>query len=242
MMGLKLEQNKKIKKLAGFIEKNKSSNLFFRGAIRIKNFLLKLLNNLRKKHKGAILENHNAIYFFIEKVATRTLLSVFGCARHKKLADKRDYFKKYKNYFKFAFVRNPYDRLVSCYKNKILESKTDEAINIRNNLPRGISFEEFVVRVSKIPDIRADQHIKSQSFFIEDKKTGKLLVDFLGRFESLEKDYKKICKRIGMKPKELPKKNRSKNREDYKRYYNKKTKKLVEKRYKKDLELFGYEF
>ncbi len=241
-MGIRLEHNKKLKKIMGCIE-SKKSNIFLKPIIIIENLFLKVFHRLRKNYKGIILEKYGAIYFPVEKVATRTLLDVFECKKPRKLVKKKNYFENYKDYYKFAFVRNPYDRLVSCYKNKIIENRKKEDINIRNNFSKNMSFNDFVKEVSKIPDIRADQHIKSQSFFLEYKKTGKLLVDFVGRFENLEEDYKKICKKIGMKPKDkLSSKNKSKNRKSYKDYYDEETKKLVRERYKRDFELFGYGF
>ncbi len=52
------------------------------------------------------------------------------------------------------------------------------------------------------------------------------------------KNYKKI----GAKNYELSHKRKSNRKKDYREYYNKETKKLIEKRYKKDIELFDYKF
>ena len=74
-------------------------------------------------------------------------------------------------------------------------------------------------------------------------KNGRLIPDFIGRFENLEKDYKKLCKKIGIKkPPKIPHKKKSRRKVDYREYYNEETKMLVKERYKEDLRLFGHGF
>ena len=66
--------------------------------------------------------------------------------------------------------------------------------------------------------------------------------DYIAKLENINKEYKKICKEIGINnPPKLPHKRKSK-RKPYQDYYDKETKKLVKKRYKKDLKLFNYGF
>lgn len=156
--------------------------------------------------------------------------------------------------YSFSIVRNPYDRLVSCYTEKILDpfhrkrdniSKEHEYYN-RLILEEGFfpkeSFKSFVKKVCKISDRRSDKHFRSQHCFLLDKK-GRWIPDFLGKFENLEEDFKKICKKMGVsKPPSLPHKRKSKRIDGYRDYYDEETKRLVERRYKKDLELFGYKF
>ena len=63
------------------------------------------------------------------------------------------------------------------------------------------------------------------------------MVDFIGRFENLNDDFKKAC---GLEL--INQKIQSTKHNNYKEYYDTETKLLVEKCYKKDLELFKYEF
>jgi hypothetical protein len=146
---------------------------------------------------------------------------------------------KYDDYFKFCFVRNPWDRLVSCYKHWIVDSNNDN-FGMYNSLKKGMSFEEFVLEISKIPDKISDGHFRSQHTFITNKN-GKLLVDFFGKVEEFDKDFAFICKKTGIPYVEIPHSNR-RDRRPYRDFYNERTRGIVEKRYGKDIKLFGYEF
>jgi hypothetical protein len=65
-------------------------------------------------------------------------------------------------------------------------------------------------------------------------------VDFVGRFEALERDFATVCRRIGIDP-SLPHINRSTHR-DFRDYYTPRTKAMVAEAYSADIERFGYEF
>lgn len=158
--------------------------------------------------------------------------------------------KKFKDYFSFTFVRNPWDRLLSCYMNKI-KNEAGRTNGYKDGilsslLPRygdafhaKMPFEEFVEKISEIPDEKSDEHFRSQYTFVYDKK-GNKVVDFVGRFENFDKDFDFISEKIGHK---LEKFYEGKTKhKPYQEYYNEKTKELITKRYKKDIEIFGYEF
>ena len=68
-----------------------------------------------------------------------------------------------------------------------------------------------------------------------------LNVDFIGRYENLEEDFRLISSQLNIKTKSLNIGLRNKNK-DYKDFYNKKTRNFVEKLYQKDVRLFGYNF
>ncbi|MEX0919953.1 MAG: sulfotransferase family 2 domain-containing protein [Candidatus Pacearchaeota archaeon] len=102
-------------------------------------------------------------------------------------------------------------------------------------------FKEFVKVISKIPDEKSDSHFRSQYKFLTNNE-GNLFTEFIGKFENLEKDYKKICEIMGIKNPPKLKHERKSKRKNYRKYYDEETKKLVAERYKKDLELFGYRF
>jgi hypothetical protein len=70
---------------------------------------------------------------------------------------------------------------------------------------------------------------------------GDLLVDFLGRFENLGSDLLKVYDELGIELKTIPHENRS-VRGHYSSFYTPKTKMIVEERFKRDIEYFGYEF
>ncbi len=243
-------------------------------SIKIKNWLLKKVDKSRKttnpllriliklrdkigiyriKHrtgKKHLLTKYNAIYFKIPKVANTSLRSTFRKVTDLKLLPYKRSLneKEYDRFFKFSFVRNPFDRLVSCYAEKIIGHKTpygenqiDATFFRYNKFYSDMPFEEFVKAVCSIPDEIADFHFRSQYKSLTNKQ-GKFIVDFIGRFENLKEDYKKVFRILGVKnPPKLEHRRKSK-RKHYREYYNEETKNLIKKRYKKDLEFFGYTF
>lgn len=134
------------------------------------------------------------------------------------------------NYFKFAFVRNPWGRLVSEFSYRM--QKRQDIIK-SYGLNNQSSFEDYICA------IRDRNKIIQQKDYVTDIE-GNIIVDFIGRLENIEDDFKKICKIIGVSCK-LEKTNKSVHK-DYKQYYDSMSKKLVEKLYKEDIELFNYSF
>jgi chondroitin 4-sulfotransferase 11 len=162
---------------------------------------------------------------------------------------------KYRNYFKFGFVRNPWDRLVSCYGEKVYRpNSSDPKEKCSLKSPRGeesvfymcMPFEEFVERVYQIPDEEADAHFRSQSAtFYGDEAGNILLADFIGRFENLDRDFENVKSRIGLDEKSILRhelKTRTRGGQEYQSFYNPRTRELVAQRYESDIRLFNYQF
>jgi hypothetical protein len=149
----------------------------------------------------------------------------------------------YDHYFKFTFVRNPWDRLVSCYSGKIAGPTMKLAEMQKFGLYAGMPFEEFVPKVCEIPDELADPHFRSQHSHTTYR--GRFLPDFVGRFERMHEDWARLQEiltpRIGTPLPDLPHKNEGKHR-SYQSYYNPELRALVAKRYRQDIELFAYQF
>lgn len=156
-----------------------------------------------------------------------------------------------KNYFVFAFVRNPFDRLVSCYEDKVKRRVQhngryffDTAYN-RQLLHRlygvrfspGMSFAEFLRTVAVIPDALADGHFKSQYSCLY--RFRRRVPNYIGKFETIADDWRSLAERYGFR--KLDQRNIS-NRIDLLDYYE--TLELVElaaERYTNDIRCFGYE-
>ena len=111
-------------------------------------------------------------------------------------------------YFKFAIVRNPWDRLTSAYLNKFVEpfslqdsrSAAKEVVkNIyrKNNLEpdykKSVSFRQFLEYLSETEDKYLDGHWRSQHLFL-----GEARFDFIGHFENLNEDFKFIKEKLGI--------------------------------------------
>lgn len=214
------------------------------------------------RFNNILLEDYKAIFFFQAKVASTSLKTLIAEIEgitfegnvhfdvRFKFADTNYLFRDYSDYFKFTIVRNPWDRLVSCYKNKIRE-ETFNSNTFKNgvefNLLKygsifygGMSFNKFARCVASIPDEKSDKHFRSQHPIIINNHH-QLLVDFIGKIENLEDDINKIIKACGIPMKSIPRLNTSK-KQNYQEYYNDETKDLIFNRYKKDILLFNYDF
>lgn len=150
----------------------------------------------------------------------------------------------WKDYFKFAFVRNPYDYAVSLYCWLAINTSHDMYSYINS-----ITFLEFLktlknpeLEPSGFQDGSARVFRRPLSDFVLDED-GNELLDFVGKWENLEREYSRICDKlfIPQRP-SLPPTNISPRDRDYRVYYDEEGKAIIEEVFKKDLEYFGYEF
>ena len=141
----------------------------------------------------------------------------------------------YDNFYKFAFVRNPWDWQVSMY-HFILKEKN----HIRHQLVQSMgSFEEYLQWVINTKKPFARGATKFQKDMVTDNE-GNVIVDFVGHYETLAQDFRHVCQVLNLDA-SLPHINRTSHR-DYRSYYNEKTRKMVAEHFKEDIDLFGYSF
>lgn len=148
--------------------------------------------------------------------------------------------KALQRYFKFTFVRNPYDRLVSAF-HFLQQGGMNDADRgwYERELGEYDDFGNFVRGWLTPDNIYKYWHFMPQHHFMWDPAE-KIRVDYLGRFERLDTDFKYIADRLGCAA-TLPKSNSS-ARKSYKDYYDDETKEIVGAVYRQDLELIGYDF
>jgi hypothetical protein len=143
-------------------------------------------------------------------------------------------------YFKFAFVRNPWDRMVSLYA-YLTQTDRMPRQRIRDflGISQDISFKAFVGAIS---ESEIHPHWEEQHKFVTDEN-GKLIVDFIGRYEDLHQGYAYICQRLPrlQKNPSLPWRLYSR-RGCYWPYYDDETREMVAEMYKEDRKLFRYSF
>ena len=132
-------------------------------------------------------------------------------------------------YFKFGFVRNPFDRYVSTcfFLNRQNPAFADQAVPF---MKRALDIPRFRGRVLVQPQVR--------QLAGED---GKIALDYVGRYESLQHSYDHICETIGIQSTDLARKNTSEHK-SYTEYYDDDLKDKVASFYTTDLDEFGYEF
>ena len=159
-----------------------------------------------------------------------------------------------KNYFKFTFVRNPWERCVSFY-----HFTRDVQCTEREAAYNDTSFEDFL----RSPDppacnpftMNADwckhsptlQRLYENSHPLENQidwitdSNSKLLTNFVGKVEDIQKDYDIICNILRIRSEPLTRANPSRHGH-YSEYYNRETRDIVAKRYARDIEAFNYSY
>lgn len=153
----------------------------------------------------------------------------------------------FKGFFKFAFVRNPWDRVVSFYTEKFASPAPDSVHYLHHTRHwlamlgvEHIDFELYLRTVVSMDDVFIDRHCCPQSSILA-QRDGELGVDFTGRFERLADDFQNVCDRMGIKA-ELPHVGSSHRKAKYREYYTKATRDFVAKRFARDIERFGYAY
>ncbi|RYD23725.1 MAG: sulfotransferase family protein [Verrucomicrobiaceae bacterium] len=91
------------------------------------------------------------------------------------------------SHFSFSFVRNPFDRVVSCYNNKIVANPRLSKRMTKMKMYHRMPFDEFVRILVKTRDARIDLHLLPQSRIL--KVGGELIPKFIGRLENITDDW-----------------------------------------------------
>ena len=135
---------------------------------------------------------------------------------------------KFDGYFKFCFVRNPWDRAVSMYK----------------YLTKGrITFANFMTIGPGNLNSKLAYFFKPQTAYILDPKK-RVKVDLIGRFETLAQDISYLINyfQLDAELKHINPSRSASSKTNYRDYYCKKTRALVERIYARDIELFNYTY
>jgi hypothetical protein len=141
-------------------------------------------------------------------------------------------------FWKFAFVRNPWDRLVSLYHwNAQISSELAGRFEIQ--FP---TVGEWVPQLyDNWANSKEDFNLLPQHKWTHHEGE-RQAVDFIGRFENIQEDYKVVLRHMGLpEDSELGRRNVSKHN-DYRTYYTDETAKQVSEIFARDIELFSYEF
>lgn len=153
---------------------------------------------------------------------------------------KKIYAEYWDEYFKFSFVRNPWDRMVS-----LLNYGMFYGIHLNNqgiidakkyfNQFKKIEYDKRFFHENQFNDY---QHIGNSVY---DNITGGEM-DFIGKFENLQEDFTTVCKIIGFPFSKLYNFERSKKRKKYQEYYTEENKNLIYKKFQKEIQKFNYLF
>lgn len=190
-----------------------------------------------------IYDNPDVVYMGINKIASTSSLitlgfnqkmkkkGILGFPRLKSSYDAKKNVSFYRrllpNHFIFTFVRNPYDRMVSYF-----------SWGKHNNPHNFITFESFVKTKVATPAFATQGDFRLQTYSIDSPEK----CDFIGRFENFANDFNKAMEMIGVNF-DCMKEHRNKmKRGKYRDYYTQELIDIVTKKFKKDIDTFGYKF
>ncbi len=188
---------------------------------------------------------HKSIFIHIPKSAGTSILKAMGgwSGDHCSYREfQRASPTRFERYYKFCFVRNPYDRLVSVYEYlKQGGNKGSDLVMQSEILSEYNTFDKFVNNYLDKDIIYRVNLLRPQYWFIYDEKN-QLKVDFVAKFENIDNDYRMISAKIKARIKELPLVNVSVNKsKDYMKYYDENLKKKVQELYILDFKLLDYD-
>lgn len=174
---------------------------------------------VKKPHKSPYFLNNSAIKFEASHHWT---------AVEEQLAVGKDFWNKC---FKFTIVRNPWDRMLSQYTGHVYKE-----------VP-GMTFEEYIYRSFKDRVTHDDIRFISPCMDWITDNTGNILVDYIGRFETLQESFDDICSILQIPKSQLSHTNNGAVKIDtYRDYYSSEMIELVYSAFNSDIKQFGYKF
>lgn len=199
------------------------------------NHKLKFLYTHYPKCAGTVVRQHlienysSGIDHEIEKVQYR------HCSLTTTLDRLYDLNKEPRDYYMFSFCRNPWDLCVSYYffmRDKMPKhlERIGKPQNIITKFCMHNSFSDFVTS-----DLCTSSYDKIYTY------NGQFLIDFVIRQENLNDDFNHVCDVINIPRVDLPIVN-STEHDDYRTYYTLKTVRVVEDKFKREIEKFNYDY
>lgn len=201
-----------------------------------------------RRTRVVVSAKYQLIYLRVPKVANTSIRRALSDGVRKRVVI-RQLARRYPDHLSFTFVRNPWDRLVSTWSEKIraagvnndhfIDGVHREFVKMGFPFRAEMPFREFAEFACSVADEKTEKHLKSQCYFVA--RGGEVTADFVGRIESMPEDWRRLCDRIGV-PIELKHLKSSSRRSQYRDYYNDALRDRVADRYREDVEMFGYRF
>lgn len=139
--------------------------------------------------------------------------------------------------FKFAFVRNPWDLQVSSWLH--LKRERPHLLEGHDGFD---AFTRWKLDPQRPCQYHLDTAITPQTDYLIDLH-GRVLTDYLGRYERLHDDFDHICRTLGTATPALPHKRQTQDRRaDYRSYYSDDLAERVAQHFARDIDMFGYRF
>ena len=209
----------------------------------------------RAKSLYVVNDQRRYVFFCVPKVGSRSIFEVLGLkspSNHHinlpgEIREEEAYYSNFPNnkpkrldYFKFGFVRNPFDRLVSTYKDKVLKCNNTEWELPYYKKFHGKNFKYFVDYIYANYDIKnMERHLRTQISLLNNLSD----IDFIGKYENFDSDVRFVMEKLSLVKKTIPHLNSSSPYSlIYKSYYDNTTIRKVEQIYWEDLQFFEYKF
>src|SRR5690606_10226910 len=210
-----------------------------------------MLNKIKLKLKEArfpykhYMDRHQCIFIHIPKAAGTSINIALG----KKSESGRLHLpwyvfqtanpKKFREYFKFAFVRNPWDRAYSAYSYLRQGGNGKDDLVYKDMLLSFKDFDDFIINGL------GEGKFRNIPLFVPqiDVVLGfnqQLAVDFLGKFETLENDFKYVARKLKLNA-ALPRRNIT-NKHPEPIYKTNRAIEIISELYKQDIRIFDYQF
>ncbi len=151
-----------------------------------------------RRYNLTVSHEHRFVWFRVAKAGTRTIFGhLVDCGVELDLSHAmriRYPVEPFADYYKFAFVRDPLDRLVSAWLDKVVDNnyyrlEPDE----RRRLQSLEAFVEWVAGHDLSDVSTVDQHLVLQTRAVDLTQ-----VDLLGRLESFTTDFATVCRHLGL--------------------------------------------
>jgi chondroitin 4-sulfotransferase 11 len=216
-----------------FIHIPKTAGIYVRSVLS-KNYDFNLYLFQRPDHKEYCETNTDLEYnekqdlYFANKI--HGIINYYKTSEYlNKLMDMDD--EKWDSYYKFCFVRDPYDKFVSGWN------------YVQETHKMNIDFDVFIKYETILSEDEYFHTFLPQNVHIMNEKN-EVYVNKICKFENLENDLEEVLIHIGFSKEEIchdkNKKPNKRKHEHYKKYYNNETLNVINTKFKKDFELLDY--
>lgn len=190
-------------------------------------------------------DRHRALFIHVPKSAGRSVVRGLFDVKSVEHAPASWYQQldagRFEQYFKFTFVRNPWDRAVSAYtylRNGGSPASVEDS-QWADFVSGFSSFDAFICEWLSAENAMRNALFTPQVVFLKDI-FGCIDMDFVGRFENLQADFDRVAEQLGIDAR-LPHLNRSRS-EDFRSFYTPASRDRVADVYAEDINAFGYVF
>lgn len=190
-------------------------------------------------------DQHQALFIHVPKSAGRSVVRGLFDVKSVEHAPAQWYQQldpdRFQRYFKFTFVRNPWDRAVSAYTylGKGGSAASEEDRHWAGFVSNFESFDDFICQWLTPDTAMRNALFTPQVIFLKDM-FGRIDMDFVGHFESLQQDFDTVAGKLGITG-QLPHLNQSRSA-SYQSFYSEQSRQRVGEVYAEDIEAFGYSF